>query len=235
VLAGLGDDWAGLSLTMPLKRAVLPLLDEIDPLAADVGGANTVVLADGRRLGYNTDVGGMVAALSAAGVTEVSPAAGALVIGGGATACSALAALGQIGARDVAVAIRDTSRSDELEAAAKRLDVAIRLFVLPGGAPAAEPPPEAAELVICTVPSHAADAATPWLLRGQPPRAVFDVAYDPWPTRLAVAARDAGSIVIGGFDLLLHQAARQVELITGQAAPLAAMRRAGLAELAARP
>ena len=93
MLAGLGDDWAGLSLTMPLKRAVLPLLDEIDPLAADVGGANTVVLADGRRLGYNTDVGGMVAALAEAGVTEAEPGRGALVIGGGATACSALAAL----------------------------------------------------------------------------------------------------------------------------------------------
>jgi shikimate dehydrogenase len=161
-------------------------------------------------------------------VTEVSPAAGALVIGGGATACSALAALRQIGARDVAVAMRDTSRSAELEAAAKRLDVAIRLCVLAAGAPAA------AELVVCTVPPHAADAATSWLLRGQAPRAVFDVAYDPWPTRLAVAARGAGSIVVGGFDLLLHQAARQVELMTGQAAPLAAMRRAGLAELAAR-
>ena len=236
VLAGLGGDWAGLSLTMPLKRAVLPLLDEIDPLASDVGGANTVVLADGRRLGYNTDVGGMVAALAAAGVTGVSPAAGALVIGGGATACSALAALRQIGARDVAVAMRDTSRSAELEAAAKRLDVAIRLCVLPAGAPAAAvaPPPEGAELVICTVPPHAAGTVTPWLLRGQPPRAVFDVAYDPWPTRLAVAARGAGSIVIGGFDLLLHQAARQVELMTGHEAPLAAMRRAGLAELAAR-
>jgi shikimate dehydrogenase len=237
VLAGLGGDWAGLSLTMPLKRAVLPLLDEIDPLAADVGGANTVVLADGRRLGYNTDVGGMVAALAAAGVTEVSPAAGALVIGGGATACSALAALRQIGAREVAVAMRDPSRSAELEAAAKRLDVAIRLCVLATGAPAAAAAPlpaAAAELVICTVPPHAADAATSWLLRGQAPRAVFDVAYDPWPTRLAVAARGAGSIVIGGFDLLLRQAARQVELMTGQAAPLAAMRRAGLAELAAR-
>jgi shikimate dehydrogenase len=236
VLAGLDGDWAGLSLTMPLKRAVLPLLDEIDPLASDVGGANTVVLSGGRRLGYNTDVGGMVAALAGAGVTEVSSAAGALVIGGGATACSALAALREIGVREVAVAMRDTSRSGDLEAAAKRLDVAIRLRVLAGAAPAdaGAAAPQVAELVICTVPPRAADAVTAWLLRGQPPRAVFDVAYDPWPTRLAVAARGAGSIVVGGFDLLLHQAARQVELMTGHAAPVAAMRRAGLAELSAR-
>jgi len=235
VLAGLAGDWAGLSLTMPLKRAVLALLDEIDPLARDVGGANTVVLAGGRRLGYNTDVGGMVAALAGAGVTEVSSAGGALVIGGGATACSALAALREIGVREVAVAMRDPSRSGELEAAAKRLDVAVRLrAAAAGGLADADAASAAAELVICTVPPRAADAATAWLLRGQPPRAVFDVAYDPWPTRLAVAARGAGSIVVGGFDLLLHQAARQVELMTGHAAPLAAMRRAGLAELAAR-
>ncbi len=233
LLDGLDDRWAGLSLTMPLKRAVLPLLDEIAPLAVDVGGANTVVFSGGRRLGYNTDVGGMVAALAEAGVTALSTAS-ALVIGGGATACSALAALREIGAREVDVAIRDTSRSGELEAAAKRLDVAIRVRALATGRdPSAGA--AAAELVICTVPPRAADAATEWLLGGRPPpRVVFDVAYDPWPTRLAALARSAGSIVVGGFDLLVHQAARQVELMTGRVAPVAAMRSAGLAELAAR-
>ena len=59
----LGQTWAGLSLTMPLKRAVLPLLDDVSELARAVGGANTVVFKDGRRLGFNTDVHGMVAAL----------------------------------------------------------------------------------------------------------------------------------------------------------------------------
>ncbi|HKB31496.1 MAG TPA: shikimate dehydrogenase [Streptosporangiaceae bacterium] len=236
LLAGLDGSWAGLSLTMPLKRAVLPLLDDVDPLAKAVGGANTVVLRGGRRLGYNTDVGGMVAALAEAGVNKVSTTAGVLVIGAGATACSALAALREIGARDVDVAVRDTSRSGGLEAAANRLGVAIRLGELapPAGARAhagATP----AELVICTVPPRAADAAAEWLCRGPvAPKVVFDVAYDPWPTRLAAAARGAGSAVVGGFELLLHQAARQVELMTLRAAPLGAMRAAGLAELATR-
>jgi shikimate dehydrogenase len=243
LLDGLDESWAGLSLTMPLKRAVLPLLDEIDPLATDVGGANTVVFCDRRRFGHNTDVGGMVAALAEAGVTTIPSA---LVIGAGATACSALAALKQIGARDVEVAVRDTSRTGELEVAAKRLDVTIRVRALASlaSAPANASvrartcasdalPRAAAELVVCTVPPGAADAVADWLCGARcPPRVVFDVAYDPWPTRLAVSARAVGSVVVGGFELLLHQAARQVELMTGCEAPLGEMRAAGLAELA---
>ena len=74
LIASCGRPWAGLSLTMPLKRAVLPLLDRTEPLAAEVGGANTVVFAGGERHGYNTDVPGMVAALAEAGVTGPSSA-----------------------------------------------------------------------------------------------------------------------------------------------------------------
>src|SRR5260370_10651779 len=145
----------------------------------------------------------MVAALGEGGVNRVSRTAGVLVIGAGATACSALAALREIGARDVDVAVRDTSRSGELEAAANRLGVAIRLGELapPAGARAhagATP----AELVICTVPPRAADAAAEWLCRGPvAPKLVFDVAYAPWPTRLAAAAPCAGSPRVRPLDL----------------------------------
>jgi hypothetical protein len=61
LLDGLDASWAGLSLTMPLKQAVLPLLDEVSDLARDVAAANTVVLREGRRAGSNTDVHGIVA------------------------------------------------------------------------------------------------------------------------------------------------------------------------------
>ncbi len=241
LLDGLDDSWAGLSLTMPLKRAVLPLLDEIDPLAAAVGGANTVVLSNGRKIGYNTDVGGMVAALADAGVTEWSTRRGALVIGAGATACSALAALREIGVREEAVAVRDTSRTADIEAAAKRLEVAITVGDLmslvraPASARATKISSGAAGLLVCTVPPRAADAVADWMSGERcSPSVVFDVAYDPWPTRLVAVAAAGGSIIVGGFDLLLHQAARQVELMTGRPAPVGAMRAAGLAELAAR-
>ena len=64
--------------------------------------------------------------------------------------------------------------------------------------------------------------------------AVFDVIYDPWPTALADAAEAAGRTVISGYELLVYQAAGQVELMTGRQAPVEAMRAAGLAELERR-
>src|SRR5581483_5192127 len=116
--------WTGLSLTMPLKRAVLPLLDRVEPLAVEAGGANTVVFEGGQRLGHNTDVPGMVAALAAAGVT--APAS-ATILGAGATACAALAALRETGLRTVPVLVRDQGRTGDLRAAASRLGMAVEL------------------------------------------------------------------------------------------------------------
>ena len=226
VLGECGPGWAGLSLTMPLKRAVLPLLDEIEPLAREVGAANTVVFSGGRRHGYNTDVPGMIAALAEAGV---SPArAGApwqatvLILGGGATACSALAAARGLGAARVTAAVRDPARAQDLLAAGARLGVAVTLTGFE--APQGDPP----ELLISTVPAGAADIYAKRIARGDlVPRHLLDVVYHPWPTPLAVAARKLGTSVAGGFDLLLHQAAGQVTLMTGRPAPLAAMRAAG--------
>jgi shikimate dehydrogenase len=63
---------------------------------------------------------------------------------------------------------------------------------------------------------------------------VFDVLYDPWPTPLAASATDTARTLVGGLDLLVHQAALQVELFTGLPAPLATMRDAGERALAAR-
>lgn len=73
-VAGLDASWAGLSLTMPLKRAIIPLLDEISATAASVEAVNTVVLTeDGRRVGDNTDIPGMIAALRSAVSTRSTP------------------------------------------------------------------------------------------------------------------------------------------------------------------
>jgi shikimate dehydrogenase len=64
---------------------------------------------------------------------------------------------------------------------------------------------------------------------------VFDVVYDPWPTPLSRAATSAGTTLVSGLDLLVHQAGHQVRLMTGLSdVPLAAMRAAGLAALDAR-
>ena len=226
LLDACGPGWAGLSLTMPLKRAVLPLLDRIDPVAVATGGANTVVFTGGARHGYNTDVAGLVTAITEAGFG--SPPGEVLILGGGATACSALAAARDLGLNAVTVAVRDPGRTEGLLAAAARLGM--RAGVVSFGKLSDYRP----ALVISTLPAGAADFCAGWLRDvGHAPEAVFDVVYHPWPTALGRAARAAGAVTIGGFEMLLHQAARQVELMTGHPAPVEAMRAAGLARLPA--
>jgi shikimate dehydrogenase len=226
--------WAGLSLTMPLKRAVLPLLDHADSLALATGGANTVIFRPEGRYGCNTDVRGIVDALTEAGVT-----AGALgrvlILGAGATACSALAAVGELGGPGADVAVRDASRAGGLTTAAKRLDLHANLVSLDSLTENQRP-----DLLISTLPAGAADncahllAERPVASAQEHQPTLFDVVYSPWPTRLAQSAEAAGARVVGGFAMLLHQAAAQVELMTGKPAPLEAMRVAGEAELARR-
>src|ERR1700733_7666657 len=123
-IGGRGQEWAGLSLTMPLKRTVLPLLDHVDPMAAATGGANTVVFRPDGRYGYNTDVQGIVDALTEAG----APAPGAVtIIGAGATACSALAAAGELGASGAEVILRDPARAGAVLATAEKLGLQVRV------------------------------------------------------------------------------------------------------------
>jgi shikimate dehydrogenase len=224
-----GPEWAGLSLTMPLKRTVLPLLDHVDPMAAATGGANTVVFRPDGRYGYNTDVQGIVDALAEAG----APAPGAVtIIGAGATACSALAAVGELGAPGADVVLRDPARAGAVLATARKLGLKVRLVPLDDQMQGDAAVPD---LLISTVPAGAADLFSERTLFSRtPPMAVLDVVYHPWPTPLARAAAAAGAIVASGFSMLLHQAAAQVELMTGKPAPLEAMREAGEAELAAR-
>ena len=230
-----GPDWAGLSLTMPLKRTVLPLLDHVDHLASATGGANTVVFRAEGRYGYNTDVQGIVDALTEAGAP--APAGAGLgrvtIIGAGATACSALAAVGELGAPGADVVLRDPSRADGLLATAARLGLQVRLHPWADLSGADAPVPD---LLMSTVPAGAADAYAQRLRLTQqaPPAAVMDVVYHPWPTPLAQAAAAAGAVVASGYAMLLHQAAAQVELMTGKPAPLEAMREAGMRELARR-
>ncbi|MEV5439685.1 shikimate dehydrogenase [Streptomyces sp. NPDC052682] len=222
----LGPEWAGLSLTMPLKRAVIPLLDEISATAASVDAVNTVVLTgDGRRTGDNTDIPGMVAALREHGIDSVD---GAAILGAGATASSALAALSRICTGEIAVYARSQARAAEMRQWAERLDVAVRIADWADAEQALRAP-----LVVSTTPAGATDAlagAVP-----ERPAALFDVLYDPWPTVLAARWSAYGGAVVSGLDLLVHQAVLQVEQMTGRApAPLHAMRKAGERALAER-
>jgi shikimate dehydrogenase len=228
LLGGCGPDWAGLSLTMPLKRTILPLLDRTDPVAAQTGCANTVVFRDGARHGYNTDVAGLRAALAGAGAGLTAGAGPALILGAGATACSALACLHGLGLAGVTVAVRDPDRAGLLLEVAGTLGIGVTLapFSALGGT---------WRLLISTLPAGAADRWAELIRPAAGPRVVLDVVYHPWPTRLAAVAEKAGDVVVSGFEFLVQQAGPQVELMTGsRPAPLAAMRAAGFAELARR-
>lgn len=208
-LDGLDDSWAGLSLTMPLKAAVLTMLDRSSALVRVVGAANTVLLgADGRR-GENTDVPGMVAALRERGVGS---AGWTCVLGGGATAASALAALQRLGESTPTVLVRDRGRAGLLESAAERLGVQPLLEVWSETSIDAV---SQADLVVATTPPGSTDALAA-RLPARVAGTLFDLVYDPWPTALAVAWRDRGGDVLGGLDLLVHQAALQVGLMTGE-------------------
>ncbi|MDN4472786.1 shikimate dehydrogenase [Demequina zhanjiangensis] len=216
-IEGLGPEWAGLSLTMPLKAAAMPLMDFIEPMAKLVGALNTVVVqhvGDTRQLvGANTDVHGIVAAFREAGLEHARTA---VVIGGGATATSAVAALGQLGCVAPVVAVRNRARAGGLVRAASRMGlspVLIPLGDVEAGA-AAVARAEQADAVVSTIPA-AAGSELASSVQG-PSGVLLDVVYDPLVTPFAEAWRGHGGATIGGQRMLLHQAVEQVRLMTGQ-------------------
>jgi shikimate dehydrogenase len=224
-LQRLDAGWRGLSLTMPLKRAVMPLLDRVSEGAGRAGAANTVVLEDGGRTGHNTDVPGASAALRE---RWAGPVGHAVVLGGGATAASVVLALSDLGCRRVTLLVRDPSRAAATLATVARHPSAPQVDVADLGAP----PPGPADVLVSTVPAGAQTGVVTDLVTRV--GAVFDVVYDPWPTPLASAATGAGTVLVAGLDLLVHQAALQVRLMTGREAPRMRMRVAGERALAAR-
>lgn len=217
--------FGGYSLTMPLKLTAVPLVDELEPLAGRVGAVNTVVARDGWLVGYNTDVPGMISALHAAAIADVTAPT---VLGGGGSARAALAALAVLGAESVRVLMRDPSKATDLRRVAD--EVGVRLEVQPWGRP------EDTDLIVSTVPRGAADPLAALLADLAWPGAapLFDILYEPWPTPLAEVAAAAGVPVVGGLDLLAAQAVGQVEAMTGHLVDVEVLLSAGRAALASR-
>lgn len=224
-VAGLDGSWAGISVTMPGKEEALALATDVGQEARLVGAANTLTRAAAGWRADNTDVSGLVEALREAGARHP----GAVdVVGSGATARSALVALHRVGAGSVRFVVRGTVRP-ETAALAHRLGVTTDTVSYAGwSAGLARGEGAAVDLVLSTVPPGAAppvDGAPT-----SPAGVVFDVTYAPWPSPLATDVARHGGTVVGGWNMLLHQAAAQVRLMTGQPAPVAAMR-AALAEV----
>jgi shikimate dehydrogenase len=222
-VGGLGPEWRGLSLTMPLKREVLPLLDRTTPLVDELGVANTVAFRTVgdhvERLGANTDVEGLVRPVEALGHLPGE----ATVLGGGATAASALTAAVRLGAVLVRVFLRDPAKSRRLVDLAVRLGVSLEVHAL------TELPGTHHGFVLSTLPGGAADQLD--LVPSDPDAVLFDVAYEPWPTTAATRWSDAGARVLNGLDMLTEQAIGQIRFfLTGDQDQLlpdeAAVRRA---------
>jgi shikimate dehydrogenase len=211
-VSGLGPQWVGLSLTMPLKEVALAVADRVTPVAAALGAANTLVQRPDGWLAENTDAPGMVDALRAAGLSRAGSVA---VLGAGGTARAALAAAARLGAGQVDVYARRAAAVDELRPVAERLGLRLAHVDFAAADRSGD-----ADLIISTVPKGVADPVRP---RWRPGTVLFDALYDPWPTRLAASAQAAGLRVVSGLDLLLNQAVHQFTLFTGLPAPKAAM------------
>ncbi|WP_314746153.1 shikimate dehydrogenase [uncultured Rothia sp.] len=210
---------AGLSVTMPLKTAVIQYCDELSETARVTGAVNTVYPRGERVLGDNTDVIGIVNALLHAGLKPNPERDEPAVIGGGATAISALTALHQLGYSRVSVYARSLHKLGSVQEAADRLGVQLEQVSL------ADLPQNLAERghhpVISTLPAHAADEWASQLsgLKGASAThrpVLLDVAYNPWPSALASAWEANGGTVVSGLEMLLYQAVEQVLLFTGR-------------------
>lgn len=228
-LSGLDASWRGLSLTMPLKTAALRAARRIDRPAMTTGAANTLLLdSDGPR-GYNTDVGGIVAALGEAGAREVSSAR---IVGAGATATSALAAMAEMGVATVEIVARRSDAANELAARGVDLGLRARARSLDG-------PYSGVDVTVATLPGDALLPAAVVSSLADAGGILMDVVYGTWPTPLSAAWSARGLVAVPGLPMLLHQAVRQVRVFVGgeqdeplddEARVLAAMRRALVGE-----
>ncbi len=210
----------GVSVTVPHKEAVIPLLDEVDPVAARIGAVNTLLLRQDsagkvRIQGYNTDWLGANAALTAAKITLQGSRV--LVAGAGGAAKAVAFGLQQVGA-DVAITNRTAASGEALaawlncefiplqEIAGQSGDVFINTTSV-----GMEPDEDG-----CVIPPEILPAFF----------AVMDIVYAPLETRLLREAKAAGCKTIDGLSMLLHQGAEQFRLWIGQPAPTAVMRAA---------
>lgn len=215
-LRGLDDSWRGLSLTMPLKEVALAAAVTASATARETGAVNTLVRHPDGWHGHNTDVHGIAQALRDAGCRDPG---NALLVGSGATARSAVAALARSGARAVTFMVRDRARP---ETVAQARASGLKVEVVTMGAWTVH------DVVVSTVPPSTVPglAAFPAADPAHGPRVVLDVVYGRGETPLQAAAVARGWTVAPGVDMLLHQATEQVELMTGRPAPLSAMREA---------
>jgi shikimate dehydrogenase len=209
LVASMGPEWVGLSITMPGKFAALEIADERTGRAELVGSANTLVRTPTGWRADNTDIDGVAGALG-----HRSGLRRAIVLGSGGTAPAAMVALASLGVEEITVAARSA------EKAARLLDLGSRMGIVTTFIDLADPAltvaADRADVAVSTIPAGAAGALADAVATVP---VLLDAIYDPWPTPLATAVSAAGGEVISGLQMLLHQAFSQVEQFTGRPAP----------------
>lgn len=229
-LAGLGEDWRGLSLTMPLKEEAHRLSAVLDPVARASGVVNTLLRVAGSGpnaawAGFNTDVGGLAAAIQGAGLEATRTC----VLGAGATAVSAVLAARRLGATHVSVLAR---RIEAAQALAERFDGTsepggTRMRVTAADLFAADGPSDPPSLIISTLPGDRVEWQRVEVVATAP---TFDVAYEPWPSALAERTEEAGGIAFSGVGMLIEQALLQVRIFVSGDPSVELDREAGVRE-----
>ncbi|MEJ2037960.1 MAG: shikimate dehydrogenase [Desulfosarcinaceae bacterium] len=212
----------GLSVTIPHKVAIMPMLDEVDEQAEKVGAVNTVVNRDGRLMGTNTDGIGAVAALKTAGNLTGKRVA---VLGAGGAARAVIVGLQQEGA-EVMVYNRGTRRGRQLAAELSATFIPLDQFDGRGGK---------IDILVNTTPVGMLPHTDALPVRAEyldSRLLVMDIVYNPLETALLKAAGERGCRTIDGTAMFVHQGARQFSLWTGLKPPVAVMRDAVLAALA---
>ena len=197
--------WTGCSVTMPLKDVFVPLMDDLSERVQRLGALNTIIVRpDGSLFGENTDVDGLVLAL---GDYQVAEPEHCVVLGAGNTALAAIEACAELQAQALTLIVRDASRTARAQALAAGLGFDVQIVEvgrLHDGAL------ENADVVISTLPPRAADHWLPALGTGC--GVLLDVAYDPWPSKIA---ENWGGTVVSGLHMLVHQAVEQARHFSG--------------------
>jgi shikimate dehydrogenase len=201
----------GMSVTLPHKSAVIPLLDEVDDLAGKIGAVNTVVNENGRLIGYNTDTVGALRALEEK--VELSKKT-CLMIGAGGAARAIGFMLAEKG-----VALKVSNRSVE------RGEVLAQSLACPF-IPLDELQEPIADLLIQTTPVGMSPQKEECLVPKQilqKGMVVMDIVYNPLETMLLRVAKARGCVTINGLRMFIHQGAEQFRLWTGLEPPIRAM------------
>lgn len=204
--------WRGCNVTAPLKEAVIPHLDRLDPAAAAIGAVNCIVPEANGLAGYNTDVDGVIAALDGVDLARASVA----MIGAGGAARAGLAALAQLGAADIRLLARNPERAEPLREVAPFTAFGFdRAAAAMAGVAAIVNASSLGMAHIGPMPSALLDA-----LAGASPGAVaFDMVYSPPETAFLAAARAHGLRPVGGLVMLEGQARRAFRLFFADLAP----------------